>query len=143
MLKRDITYETPDEETVTETFYFNLSRTEIIEMEVDHTGGLQEAIQRMIKTKDLRSIMAEMKKIILTSYGVRSDDGKRFMKNDDLRTEFIETGAFDSLFMELATDEDAAGTFIMGIVPKAFVEALAKVEPGPDIARIPLPPKPV
>jgi hypothetical protein len=57
-------------------------------MELNHTGGLQEALQRMIQTKDLKAIMLEMKTIILSSYGVKSEDGKRSMKNEDLRTEF-------------------------------------------------------
>lgn len=128
MLKRDITYENPNEEMVTNTFYFNLSRHEIVEMELDHTGGLAEALERMIKAQDLKSIMLEMKTIVLSSYGVKSEDGKRFMKNEDLRTAFIETGAYDSLFMELVTDEEAATKFITGIIPKGFIEALGKSE---------------
>jgi len=117
MLKRNITYKDFNDEEVTETFYFNLSKTELIELEVSYEGGLQGAIQRIIEAKDERALVMEFKRIVLLSYGERSADGKRFIKNDQLREEFTQTAAYDALFMELATDEDAAAKFIQGILP--------------------------
>lgn len=129
MLKRDITYENFDGENVTETFYFNLTKTELLELQVDFEGGIEELIKRIIRAEDMKTLLSLFKRIVLASYGVRSDDGKRFIKNDELREEFTQTAAFDSLFMELATDEEKASAFIMGIVPKAFAEEIAKAEP--------------
>ena len=62
------------------------------------------------------------------AYGIKSDDGKRFMKSDQLREEFSQTAAYDALFMELATNDDAAATFIKGVVPKDFLKEMEKVQ---------------
>jgi hypothetical protein len=126
MLKKEITYEDFDGNKVTDTFYFNLNRTEMIEMEVGYEGGLQAALQRIIETKDNKTLISEFKKIILAAYGVKSEDGKRFVKNDKLREEFTQTAAFDALFIELATNDNAAANFIIGIVPKDFSKEAEK-----------------
>lgn len=125
MLKREITYEDFDGNKVTDTFYFNLTRTEMIEWNVEHEGGLEGAIRRIIDTKDNKALIKEFKEIILLSYGVRSDDGKRFIKNNEIREAFTQMPAFDALFMELATNDGAAAAFIMGVVPKEFAEQVS------------------
>jgi hypothetical protein len=121
MLKRDITYENFNGESITETFYFNLTKTELIKLEVDKEGGLQATIQRIIESKDNKSLIEEFQSIILMSYGTKSDDGKRFIKSEELREQFSQTAAYDALFMELATSDDAAAVFIKGVVPKDIV----------------------
>jgi hypothetical protein len=128
MLKREITYEDFDGEKVTETFYFNLSKSEIIELEVGYKEGLQEVLQRIIKTEDKKRLVEEFKKIILLSYGVKSEDGKRFVKNDELREGFSQTAAYDELFIELASNEESAAVFIRGIIPKDFSKEVEKAE---------------
>lgn len=134
MLKRDITYEDFDGEQVTETFYFNLTKSEIIELEVSYKEGLQAALLRIVKAQDNKTLIAEFKKIVLLAYGERSEDGKRFIKNDEIREAFSQTAAYDALFMELATSDDAAATFIKGVVPKDFAKEIEKTQD------VPLPP---
>lgn len=136
MLKREITYEDYNGETVTDTFYFNLTKTEIIELEVGYEGGLEAAIQKIIEAKDNKNLIAEFKKIVLAAYGKKSEDGKRFIKSETLREEFAQTAAYDALFMELATSEDAAANFINGIIPKDLVQD------KPQIQTVELPPPP-
>lgn len=126
MFKRDITYEDFDGDKVTETFYFNLTRTELIQLEVEFKGGLKEALDRIIKAQDNKQLIAEFQRIILLSYGVKSDDGKKFIKNDTLREEFSQSAAYDELFMELATKEESAANFINGIIPKNFEKEMEK-----------------
>jgi hypothetical protein len=128
MFKRDVTYEDFDGEKVTETFYFNLTKSELVELEVGFEGGLKEAIERIIKTEDHKELIKEFKRIVLLSYGIKSPDGKRFMKSDELRTEFSQTAAYDALFMELATNENAAADFVNGIIPKDFAKELEKAQ---------------
>jgi hypothetical protein len=128
MLKRDISYEDFDGEKVTSTFYFNLSKSEIIELEVGYKEGLQETLTRIVKTNDRKRLIEEFKKIILLSYGERSEDGKRFVKNDELREAFSQTAAYDALFIELATDDEAAAVFIRGVIPKDFAQEIDKAE---------------
>jgi hypothetical protein len=135
MFKRDVTYEDFDGEKVTETFYFNLTKSELVELEVNYKEGLKEALQRIIKAQDHKQLIAEFKNIVLLSYGIKSDDGRRFVKSDALREEFSQTAAYDALFMELATNENSAAAFVNGIVPKDFAKELEKAQNGstPDV----------
>ena len=120
MLKKTITYTDYDGVERTEDFYFNLSPAEITEMEMGTTGGLQKMIETIVKTQDSKKIIELFKEIILKAYGEKSADGRRFQKRRDghlLADEFAETEAYSILFMELATNADAAAKFISGVVP--------------------------
>ena len=126
MLKKTITYTDFNGVERTEDFYFNLTNAEIMEMEMGITGGMAEMIQRIVASQDAPEIIKTFKDIVLKSYGEKSPDGKRFIKNDELREAFSQTEAYSQLFMELATDADAAAKFINAIVPAEAVKAAAK-----------------
>jgi hypothetical protein len=117
MLKKTITYVDFDGNERTETFYFNLTQAEIAEMELSTKGGLADKINRIIEAQDNETIVLMFKDIIGKSYGEKSADGKYFVKNNEVRTAFMQTQAYSNLFMELASDPDAAAAFINGIVP--------------------------
>ena len=117
MIKETITYVDYNGNTRTEDFYFNLTKAEVMEMEMSTKGGLAETIQRVVQAQDQPSIIKIFKDLIVRAYGVKSPDGKRFMKDKEYVDEFVQTEAFSELFMKLATDADAAGKFINGIVP--------------------------
>ncbi len=121
MLKRDITYKDFNDKEVTDTFYFNLTKSEIVELEVGYKGGLYETIQRIIDTNDRGGLVTEFKRIVLLAYGQKSEDGKRFIKSEQLREEFSQTAAYDGLFIELATNDEAAANFIKGVLPADMV----------------------
>ena len=101
----------------TESFQFNLTKAELMEMELSEEGGLAEKIQKIIDTQNMPEIIKVFKDLVLKSYGMKSDDGRRFIKNDKMREEFQQTEAYSDLFMELATDADKASEFISGIIP--------------------------
>ena len=109
-----------------EDFYFNLSKAEVMEMELSTAGGLAETIQRIVAAKDSAAIIKIFKKLVLDSYGVKSADGRRFIKSQELRDEFEQTEAYSQIFMELATDADAASNFVNGIVPADIAEEANK-----------------
>ncbi|MBF1041161.1 MAG: hypothetical protein HXK92_05880 [Lachnospiraceae bacterium] len=117
MLKKTITYMDYNGSERTEDFYFNLSKAEAMEMEMSTTGGLTETIRRIVSANDTPAIIKIFKEIILKAYGEKSPDGKRFVKSEELSKAFSETEAYSQLFMELATDADAAAKFVNGIVP--------------------------
>lgn len=117
MLKKTITYLGYDGVERTEDFYFNLTKAELMEMEMSITGGLTEMIKKIIAAQDAPAIIKVFKELILKAYGVKSDDGKRFIKSKEISDAFAQTEAYSQLFMELATDSDAAQKFINGIVP--------------------------
>lgn len=117
MLKKDITYKDYNDVERKESFYFNLTKAELTEMELSQHGGLGKAIEKIVETKDVPQIISIFKTLIQKAYGVKSDDGRRFIKNDEVLKEFTETEAYSILFMELATNSDAAAAFVNGIVP--------------------------
>ena len=117
MLKKTITYNDYNGTERTEDFYFNLSKAEIMEMEMGTTGGLAEMIQRIVAAQDAPAIIKIFKDLVLKAYGEKSADGKRFIKSEESAIAFSQTEAYSILFMELATDADAAAKFVNGIVP--------------------------
>lgn len=130
MLKKTITYVDYNDVERTEDYYFNLSKAELMEMELGIAGGLSETIDKIIKTKDTPSLVKTFKELVLKAYGVKSPDGKRFIKSDELREEFSQTEAYSQLFMELATNAEAAAAFVNGIIPADLAKETAKGIPA-------------
>ncbi len=118
MLKKTMTYVDYDGNQRTEDFYFNLTKAEIMEMNLSASGGLDKMIAKIVAEQDGAKIVEIFKKIVLGAYGEKSLDGKRFIKNPELSEAFSQTEAYSDLFMELATDAEKAAEFINGIVPK-------------------------
>ena len=122
MLKKKIKYTDYNGIEREEEFLFNLSKAEIMEMQMSAQGGLDTVISALIKTQNMPEIIKMFKEIVLKAYGEKSADGKRFIKKDEngkpLSAKFEDTEAYSTLFMELATDAKAAADFVNGIIPK-------------------------
>ena len=131
MLKKSITYTDYEGVERTEDFYFNLSKAELVEMEFGVDGGLQKKIDKIVQSRDSKEIISLFKDIILRSYGVKSDDGKRFIKSKELADEFSQTEAYSELFMTLASDDKEAADFINGIVPSQLAKEIETVASNP------------
>ena len=123
MLKKTIPYKDYNDEERSEDFYFNLTKAEVMELEMSISGGLTEMIQRITAAQDSAEIVKTFKKLVLMAYGEKSPDGKYFLKEDEngrpLSDKFKQTEAYSNLFMELATDADAAAKFFNAIIPSA------------------------
>lgn len=117
MLKKTIKYVDYDGNEREEDFYFNLSKAELIEMQMSVNGGIDKYLKRIISEKDTVKIMKEFKSIILKAYGEKSDDGKRFVKSEELSEAFSQTEAYSELLFELIADPDKAASFVKGIIP--------------------------
>lgn len=118
MLKKTITYTDYNGTERKETFYFNLSKAEVMTMQLKTGGGLDEKIQRIVDAKDAPEIMAVFEELIAASYGVKSDDGKRLIKSKEVFEAFAQSEAYSELFMELVSDAEAAAAFVRGILPE-------------------------
>lgn len=118
MLRKTITYTDFNGNERTEDFYFNLTKAELTEMEMVTDGGLTNKLQRIVDTNDSKAMIDTFKDIICRSYGVKSEDGKRFVKNDELRNAFLQSEAYSELFMELVTNPEASVAFVNGIIPQ-------------------------
>ena len=135
MLKKSIKYTDYNGVERNEEFLFNLTKAELMEMEMSTTGGLAGMIQKVVDTQDAPAIIKVFKDIILKAYGEKSADGKRFIKVSDtgvpLSVAFSQTEAYSQLFMELATNAESAANFIKGIIPSDMEipeEEIAKLQ---------------
>ena len=128
MLKKTITYTDYNNEERTEDFYFNFTEVELTELQTSVNGGYAEMIQKMAKSKDINSLITILKDLITKSYGVKSEDGRRFIKKPELTEEFVETPAFSTLYMELATDEKKMAEFINKIIPANLASRVEKAK---------------
>ena len=128
MLKETITYTDYNGVERTEDKYFNLTKAEVMEMEMSTEGGLAETIQKIVAEQNAPAIIKIFKDLILKAYGEKSMDGKRFIKSEELSTAFSQTEAYSILFMKLATDADAAAKFVNGIVPADMVAEANKAD---------------
>jgi hypothetical protein len=123
MLKREITFEDFNGLTCTETFYFNLSKSEILSLEASQVGGFKASIEKIIETENAKDLIEQFQLLILMAYGEKSDDGKRFVKSEEIKEAFKQSPAYDILFMELATNDKLAADFMLGIMPKDLAKA--------------------
>ena len=103
MLKKTITYEDFNGVERKEDFYFNLSKAEIMEMQFGTVGGLDVMLKKIIDAKDVKSIMDTFKMLILKAYGIKSDDGRRFIKSEEISKEFEQTEAYSILYIGAAS----------------------------------------
>ena len=118
MIKKTITYNDYNGNSRTEDFYFNLTPAEIAQMQYSAEGGYKEKLERIVQMKDGAQIMKAFVDLINKAYGKKSDDGRRFIKSQEILEEFVSTEAYSILFMELATDAKKAAEFVNGLMPK-------------------------
>lgn len=128
MYKKTITYTDYNDVEQTEDFYFNLNKAELMKIQLQNNGTLQAKLERLINTRETSEIAQIFQDIIDMSYGVKSDDGKRFIKNQEVLDAFKQTEAYSELYVELTTNTDAAVEFITGIIPAKIAEQLDKEE---------------
>jgi len=132
MIKKTITYVDYNGNERTEDHYFDLSKAEIMEMQLSVNGGFDVMLKSIIDAKDIPAISKLFKEIIFKSYGKKSADGIRFEKSEEISRAFSQTGAYSELYMELCTDSKAAAEFINGIIPKGLAKDVEKLQNGND-----------
>lgn len=118
MLKKTITYTDYDGLERTEEFRFNLTKAELVDMELTTAGTFSETMKRIIAEKDIIRIAKLFKELLLKSYGVKSDDGKRFVKSQELSEAFSQTEAYSDLYIELLGNPEEAAKFFAEVAPK-------------------------
>lgn len=128
MLKKTITYTDYDGLERTEEFRFNLTKAELVDMELTTAGTFSETMKRIIAEKDIIRIAKLFKELLLNSYGVKSDDGKRFVKSQELSEAFSQTEAYSDLYIELLSNPEEAAKFFAEVAPK--MEEVSAVPAG-------------
>lgn len=117
MLTKTINYTDFNGQEQTEDARFHLSKPELVRLDLEYDGGLEARITKAVSEKDNRIIMQLFERLIKASYGVKSEDGRRFVKSPEVVDAFVDSAAYNELFMELLTTEDAAVTFFKAVMP--------------------------
>ena len=130
MLEKTYTFTDYKGNERTETYNFNLTEAELTMLQMSHAGGMKDYLEKISKAQNGPEIMNKFREIIHMSYGEISDDGRRFIKNEELITAFEQTEAYSMLFMELCTNAEAASAFVNGIMPPAARDAASKSAPN-------------
>lgn len=117
MYKVTLTYEDLNGDQRTEDFYFHLSRSAAIRWENSVDGGLSARMQRIVDSNSKPALMKLFEDVIMKTYGIKTEDGKRFEQSEEISTAFMQSPAYDALFMKLFTEDGYASTFINAIIP--------------------------
>lgn len=128
MLKKTIKYTDFNGTEREEDFYFNLTKSEIARMQFESGGSMSDRIRNIIRAKDTNEIMKIFESIILRAYGKKSEDGRRFMKSEEISREFTESPAFDELYFELISDSDKFAAFVNALIPSDLAAEVKKMQ---------------
>lgn len=126
MYKKTISYSDFDNNIVSKEFYFNLSKVELLNMEKNYPGGYGAMLRKIVDADDKNAMIDVVEQLVLDSYGVKSEDGMRFIKSQQLREEFEQTEAYSEFVYEILSDDKAATAFLQGIVPASLAAAVAE-----------------
>lgn len=138
MYKKTVTYTDYNDNERTEDFYFSFTKAELLDKQMGVAGGYAAVIDNIAKTKDLPAMIKIFKELVMEGYGVKSDDGRRFVKSEELTREFMETPAFSEIYMGLVTDDKAAAEFINKAFPSTLIAEIEKVKKeNPTVSNIP------
>lgn len=125
MIKKTVTYKDFNGNDRTDDFYFHYSTPELAEMELSVGGGLSATLEKIVNEKDQAKLIGYFKKIVIGAFGIKSQDGSEFLKDDEIRKKFECSAAYPVIFMELATDDKKAAEFVNGIIPQDVSENIA------------------
>lgn len=128
MLKKTITYTDYDGMERTEDFWFNLSKTELTKLDAELPGGVLGVLRKIIDKKDRKALVDFIETLILRSYGEKTLDGKRFVKTPEMAEEFMQTPAYDELFMSILSDTDSQTSFINGVIPQSMAKEIEQTD---------------
>ena len=135
MLKKTFQYTDFNGNEQEETFYFNLSKSEVIEYELQERAGMSTTLQRIVEERDNQKILAHFMDLVMKSVGRKSDDGRRFVKNDEIREDFLASPAYDEMFIWLMSEPGAGAEFVNNVLPQDVDEFVKKVDSGQQAAK--------
>ena len=135
MLKKTFQYTDFNGNEQEETFYFNLSKSEVIEYELQERAGMSTTLQRIVEERDNQKILAHFKDLVMKSVGRKSDDGRRFVKNDEIREDFLASPAYDEMFVWLMSEPGAGADFVNNVLPQDLEGFVKKVQAGNQAAK--------
>lgn len=136
MIKKTINYENFDGEEVSEEAHFHLTKAELLELEYEEETPFTDYLKQMQNSTTPKTVLHVLKRLIEASYGQRSEDGRRFIKNEELTSAFVSSDAYSELLFGLLNDPKEATNFFESIMPaKLLAQAKAEMEKNPDLVK--------
>lgn len=133
MIKKTITYKNFLDQEETGDFYFNMSKGELVKQQMaavnQRVESFQDKLEKIGKNLQGEELVAVLDEIILDGYGELSTDKKHFVKvrnGQKLVENFMSSGAYSELVVELCTQEDAMAAFINGLMPADLRDSVNK-----------------
>ncbi len=137
MITKNITFEDLEGNQITQPFYFNVSKAELIKLQTKEKNGLDRKLRQIANNQDVNGLITTINEFIEMSYGEKSEDGIAFIKQKNgvrLVENFMNTDAYSKLFEELVSDPDKLMEFIIGILPKDLAaQAQAEIAKNPQL----------
>lgn len=127
MIKKTLEFKNFRGEKETGEFYFNMSEGELIKLQLSaidqKTESFQDKLNKIANGLQGRELVNVIDELVLGAYGIKSTDGKRFVKNDAILEEFTSSNAYSALIKELFTDAGKLAEFVNGVVPADLIES--------------------
>lgn len=137
MLKQTIVFKDLDGNQVEDDFYFHLNKAELGKLVLSKKENPEEWLQAIIDSGDGALIIETFEMLVELSYGVRSENGRTFIKNKQVWLDFYQSDAYSEFFMKLVTDAKFGATFVNGLMPPDLQEQvkaeMEKVRPTQDV----------
>ena len=127
MIKKKVTYTDYNGNERTEEHHFHLNKAELTEMELSVDGGLSNYYQKIVDSQSVPELAKIFKELLLKSYGVKTDEGRVFEKSEELSRKFSQSAAYETMYMDLASNTELAAKFANGIIPANFEKEIAKL----------------
>lgn len=116
MIKKEIRFTDFDGNNQVEEAYFNLTEPEIVRLDAKFVGGLDAFTKNIDPVNRPEEVVDLFEDVLSSSYGVKSEDGRRFVKDPVVVGQFLDSAAYSALFMELLSDAEAAAAFMEGVL---------------------------
>lgn len=141
MIAKTVTYTDYDGNEVSEKLYFNLNVMELrhIKFEgIPERVSIKNYLEKLLKEiKELSEtdnadekeakldiVYSLVEQLIVKSYGVKTDDGRSFMKSKEIAENFRNSAAFESIYIDFLTNPSLIPDFVNGILPKNAMDKI-------------------
>lgn len=111
MFKHTVTYNDFNGTERTDELYFHLSLPEVTRLEAEIGKPIEEHVKELAANKNMKDLLAFLERVLLSSYGRKTSDGRSFYKSKDLREEFEYSQAYAEIFEQLLTNTELANKF--------------------------------
>ncbi len=130
MFSKDFEYTGYDGKPKKDTYWFNLTEAELYEIDLSSIHGFNAEMTKLLKEERTKEIVDAFKGIILSSVGVISADGRKFLKSDEIREDFYRSKAYSMLFVELVSSGEKVAEFLKGAIPDEIRQKMDENENG-------------